>query len=81
MAQPPNRGTGPLARHTQHKKRNQPLVRQKIHVTVLSLGADIQFSAMALFLDRHLLPNVTRPDYAIFADVRSELPHVHQTVE
>lgn len=50
-------------------------------VVVLSLGAGIGSSAMALLVDNRRLPNVPRPDWAIFADTQSEPPHVYETVE
>ena len=54
---------------------------QKKHVTILSLGAGIQSTAMALMIDRELLPGVPKPDWAIFADTMAEPPHVYETLE
>ena len=51
------------------------------HVTVLSLGAGIQSSTLALLLEREELPGCPKPDWAIFADTVSEPPHVYETLE
>ena len=54
---------------------------QKKHVTALSLGAGVQSTAMALMIERELLPGVPRPLWAIFADTMAEPPHVYETLE
>ena len=53
----------------------------RIHLTILSAGLGIQSTAMALLLERGLLPGVPMPDYAIFADTFSEPQHVYDTRE
>ncbi len=56
-------------------------MKPKKHVHVLSLGAGIQSTALALLLDRELLDGVTKPLWAIFADTKAEPPHVYQTLD
>ncbi len=56
-------------------------MKTKIDITVLSLGAGIQSSAMALLIDRSLLPGIPIPDYGLFADTFAEPQHVYDTVE
>ena len=51
------------------------------HVTVLSLGAGIQSTALALLLDQEALEGCPKPLWAIFADTKSEPPHVYQTLD
>lgn len=51
------------------------------HVTILSLGAGIQSTALAILLDRQLLPGFETPDWAIFSDTFSEPPHVYETLD
>ena len=53
----------------------------KRHVTVLSLGAGIQSTALAIMLERGLLKDCPLPEYAIFADTQAEPPHVYETLE
>ena len=49
--------------------------------TVLSLGAGIQSTALAILLDREAIPDCPKPDWAIFADTRAEPEHVYETLE
>ena len=56
-------------------------MRPRIHLIVLSLGLGLQSTAMALLLERGLLPGVPKPDYGIFADTFSQPPHVYETRE
>ena len=56
-------------------------MKPRRHVTVLSLGAGIQSTALALLLERDLLPGFEKPQWAIFADTKAEPPWVYQTVE
>ena len=49
-------------------------------ITVLSLGAGLQSTALALLLDEGRL-DAAKPDYAIFADTGAEPPWVYETVE
>ena len=53
----------------------------KKHVTVLSLGAGIQSTAMAILLEREMLPGCPQPDWAIFADTQAEPPNVYETLD
>lgn len=55
-------------------------MKPPVHLTILSAGLGIQSTAMALLLDRDLIPGVPKPDYAIFADTFSEPPHVYETL-
>lgn len=48
---------------------------------ILSLGAGIQSTTLALLLELGLLPGVPKPHYAIFANTFSEPKHVYQTIE
>ena len=56
-------------------------MKPKKHVTVLSLGAGIQSTALALLLERDLLPGCPKPQWAIFADTKAEPGHVYETIE
>lgn len=49
-------------------------------VVILSLGARVQSTALALLLDAGLLEGYARPDCAIFADTQAEPSWVYQTV-
>ena len=51
------------------------------HVVVLSLGAGIQSTALALLLDQEALAGCPKPQWAIFADTRAEPPHVYETLD
>ena len=53
----------------------------KVHATILSLGAGIGSTAMALLLEQGILPGYAKPEAALFADTKSEPPHVYETVE
>ena len=61
-------------------KDKQPASKKK-HVVVLSLGAGIQSTALALLLDQDLLPGCPKPQWAIFADTMAEPPHVYETLD
>ena len=56
-------------------------MKPKKHVVVLSLGAGIQSTALALLLDRGLLPGVESPRWAIFADTKAEPKSVYETLD
>lgn len=45
---------------------------------VLSLGAGVQSSTLALMLDRRELPGYPRPNYAVFADTQAEPADVYK---
>ena len=51
------------------------------HVTILSLGAGIQSTALALMLEREMLPDCPMPEWAIFADTFAEPQHVYDTLD
>ena len=51
------------------------------HLVVLSLGAGIQSSALALMLDAGLLQGFARPQLAVFADTQAEPSWVYDTVD
>ena len=51
------------------------------HVVILSLGAGIQSTALALLLEGDALPGCPKPDAAIFADTFAEPPHVYETLD
>ena len=51
------------------------------HVVVLSLGAGIHSTALAIMLERETLPGFAKPDWAIFADTMSESPHTYETLD
>ena len=53
----------------------------KKHITILSLGAGIQSTTLALLLEEALLPGVPMPQYAIFSDTKAEPQHVYDTIE
>ena len=61
------------------------MTRTKKHVTVLSLGAGIQSTALALLLNQDPpakgLEEYERPLWAIFADTMAEPPHVYETLD
>ena len=61
------------------------MIRPKKHVTVLSLGAGIQSTALALLLDQDPraqgLEEYEKPLWAIFADTMAEPPHVYETLD
>ena len=50
-------------------------------VTILSLGAGIQSTALALLLDQDMLPGYAKPDAAVFADTKAEPEWVYKTVK
>lgn len=52
-----------------------------VEVTVLSLGAGVQSTALAIMLDREELAGFKRPRWAIFADTGAEPPHVYETLD
>ena len=52
-----------------------------MEVTVLSLGAGEQSSALACMLDENALPGFKKPDWAIFADTGAEMPNTLETVK
>ena len=51
------------------------------HMNVLSLGAGIQSTALAILLDRDLIPDCPKPEYAILSDTHSEPKHVYDTLD
>ena len=51
------------------------------NVVVLSLGAGIHSTALAIMLERETLPGFPKPDWAIFADTQSESPHTYETLD
>ena len=51
------------------------------NVVVLSLGAGVQSTALAIMLEQGALPGLPKPDWALFADTRSEPEHVYDTLE
>ena len=51
------------------------------HVVVLSLGAGVQSTALAIMLEQGTLPGLPKPDWALFADTRAEPMHVYETLE
>lgn len=53
----------------------------KKHVTVLSLGAGIQSTALAILLEREAIPDCPKPHWAIFADTMAEPDRVYRTIE
>ena len=55
--------------------------RAKKHVVILSLGAGIQSTTLALLLEQDALPGCPKPQAAIFADTFAELPHVYETLD
>ena len=55
--------------------------KPKRHVVVLSLGAGIQSTALALMLERDLLPGFPKPEWAIFSDTFAEPEHVYRTLD
>ena len=55
--------------------------KPKKHVTVLSLGAGIQSTTLALLLDQDALEGFEKPLWAIFADTKAEPPHVYETLD
>ena len=52
-----------------------------MEVTILSLGAGEQSTALACMLDENALPGFKKPDWAIFADTGAETPNTLRTVE
>lgn len=56
-------------------------MKPRKHITVLSLGAGVQSTALALLLEREMLDGFEKPQAAIFSDTKSEPGHVYQTVE
>ena len=61
--------------------RGTPSTKEKKHVTVLSLGAGIQSTTLALLLDQHAIPGCDIPLWAVFADTFAEPPHVYETLD
>lgn len=55
--------------------------KTKVHLVILSLGAGIGSSAMALMMKDGHISGFPQPDYAVFADTQSEPKHVYDTVE
>ena len=53
----------------------------KKHVITLSLGAGIQSTALAILLDREMLPGYPKPQWAIFSDTMAEPQHVYDTLD
>ena len=51
------------------------------HVNVLAAGLGIQSTTLALMLDRSMVPDCPKPEYAAFADTLSEPPHVYETLD
>ena len=51
------------------------------HIVVLSLGAGIQSTTLALLLEQDLLPGCPKPQAAFFADTLAEPPHVMDTLD
>ena len=61
--------------------RSRTTRKTKKHVTVLSLGAGIQSTTLALLLDQEALEGCEKPQWALFADTVSEPPHVYETLD
>ena len=53
----------------------------KRHMVALSLGGGVQSTALALLLDRGLLPGYPQPDLAVFADTQWEPRAVYDNIE
>ena len=51
------------------------------NVVVLSLGAGIHSTALAIMLERETLPGFAKPEWAVFADTKAEPPHVYETLD
>ena len=56
-------------------------MKPKKHVVILSLGAGVQSTALALLIESGLLPGIPRPEAAIFADTKAEPRHVIDTLD
>ena len=53
----------------------------KRHMVAFSLGGGVQSTALALLLDRGLLPGYPQPDLAVFADTQWEPRAVYDNIE
>ena len=58
-----------------------PTKSARRHVTILSLGAGIQSTALAIMLEQGMLPEYPMPEWAIFADTHAETPNVYDTLD